>query len=201
VDEYPPTLAHSVVKSDDDNLAHDLSLVQKNRVVQAQNLLEFQLDDQAQIPFQFQLSDQDNQVHTPFQQQMNKVAQVQILFEQNSVPVMDLALSQQSDILAQVMVLSQRFYDLSYQADHHIHHVRQHQLRLDTCRHSQGACISSDHQKRRGSSIHCSSFHHAHMPYRHIYQLYQRHCKAAQLVQYISALEPPSLEEQQLASS
>ena len=132
---------------------------------------------------------------------MNKAAQVRILFKLNSVPVMDLVLSQQSDILAQVMVLSQRFYDQSYQADHHIRHVRQHQLRLDTCRHSQEACISSDHQKQRESNIHCSSFHHAHMPYRHIYQLYQRHCKVAQLVQSISALEPPSLEEQLLASS
>ena len=132
---------------------------------------------------------------------MNKVAQVQILFELNSVPVMDLALSQQSDILAQAMVLSQQFYGLSYQVDHHTPHVRQHQLRLGTCRHSQGACISSDHQKRRESNIHCSSFHHAHKPYRRIYQLYQRHCKVAQLVQSISTWEPPSLEEQQLASS
>lgn len=54
MDEYPPMLAHNVVKSDDDNLAHDPSLVQKNRVVQAQNLLEFPLDDQAQSLFQFQ---------------------------------------------------------------------------------------------------------------------------------------------------
>ena len=132
---------------------------------------------------------------------MNRVAQVQTLFKLNSVPVMDLALSQQSDILAQVMVLSLRFYGLSYQVDHHTPHVRQHQLRLGTCRHSQGACISSDHQKRRESNIHCSSFHHARMPYRRIYQLYQRHCKVAQLVRSISTLEPPSLEEQQLASS
>ena len=38
VDEYLPMLAHNVVKSDDDNLAHDPSLVQKNMVAQAQNL-------------------------------------------------------------------------------------------------------------------------------------------------------------------
>ena len=201
MDEYQNMLARNVVKGDDDNLAHDPSLVQKNRVVQAQNLLQFQLDDQAQSLFQFQQDGQDDRVHTPFQQQMSKVAQAQILFELNSVPLMDLALSQQSNILAQVMVLSQRFYGLSYQVDLHIPHVRQHQLQLGTCRHSQGACISSDHQKRRESNIHCSSFHHAHMPYRHIYQLYQRHCKVAQLARSISTLEPPFLEEQQLASS
>ena len=129
------------------------------------------------------------------------VAQVQILFELSNVLIMDLALSQQSNILAQVMVLSQRFYGLSYQVDHHTPHVRQHQLRLGTCRHSRGACISFNHLKRTGSNIHCSSFHHAHMPYRHIYRLYQIHCKVAQLVRSISILEPPSLEEQQLASS
>ena len=132
---------------------------------------------------------------------MNRVVQVQILSELNSVLVMDLVLFQQSDILAREMVLSQQFYGLSYQADLQTPHVRQHQLRLGTCRHSQGACISSDHQKRRGSNIHCSSFHHARMPYRHIYQLCQTHCKVTQLVQSILTLEPPSLEEQQLASS
>ena len=53
-DEYLPMLVRNVVKSDDDNLAHDPSLVQKNRVVQAQNPLQFQLDDQAQNLFQYQ---------------------------------------------------------------------------------------------------------------------------------------------------
>ena len=54
MDEYQNMLARNVVKDDDDNLAHDPSLVQKNRVVQAQNLLQFQLDDQAQSLFLFQ---------------------------------------------------------------------------------------------------------------------------------------------------
>ena len=116
---------------------------------------------------------------------MNKVAQVQILFELNNVPIGDLALSQQFNILARGMVLSQQFYGLSFQADHHTPHVRQHQLRLGTCRHSQGAYIFSDLQKQRGSNIHYSSFHHAHMPSRRIYQLYQIHCKVAQLVRSI----------------
>ena len=53
-DEYLPMLVRNVVKSDDDNLAHDPFLVQKNRVVQAQNPLQFQLDDQAQNLFQYQ---------------------------------------------------------------------------------------------------------------------------------------------------
>ena len=135
MDEYQNMLAHNVVKDDDDNLAHDPFLVQKNRVVQAQNLLQYQLDDQAQSLFQFQQDDQDDRVHTPFQQRRNRVAQVQILFELSNVLIMDLALSQQSNILAQVMVLSQRFYGLSYQVDHHTPHVRQHQLQLGTCRH------------------------------------------------------------------
>ena len=53
-DEYLPMLVRNVVKSDDDNLAHDPFLVQKNRVVQAQNPLQFRLDDQAQNLFQYQ---------------------------------------------------------------------------------------------------------------------------------------------------
>ena len=134
-DGYLPILVHNVVRSGDLSLAHALSQVRKNKEALVQNLLLYLLDDRVRSLFQFLQGGLSGLAHILFQQQMNMVAQVQILFIQNSITVLQMALFLLFDILAQAMVLSQQFYGLSFQVYLHRYHVRRHQLQSGTCHH------------------------------------------------------------------